>query len=206
MGADYRSVGSGRACRMNAMLDLVAARSVPPAKDMAWIPGGTFRMGSDAFYPEERPVHTRVGRRLLDGRPPGDGRRVPAVREGDRPRHRWRSGRPTPPTTPTPIRRCSSRARSCSSRPAARSTSTTTGTGGTGSRERDWRHPEGPDSTLDGRERHPGHPRRLRRRRGVRRVGRQGAADRGRVGVRGPRRARRRDLRLGRRVRPEGPA
>jgi hypothetical protein len=24
---------------------------------MAWIPGGTFRMGSDAFYPEERPVH-----------------------------------------------------------------------------------------------------------------------------------------------------
>ena len=25
--------------------------------DMLWIPGGTFRMGSDAFYPEERPVH-----------------------------------------------------------------------------------------------------------------------------------------------------
>ncbi len=24
---------------------------------MAWIPGGTFRMGSEAFYPEERPVH-----------------------------------------------------------------------------------------------------------------------------------------------------
>ena len=24
---------------------------------MAWIPGGTFRMGSDDFYPEERPVH-----------------------------------------------------------------------------------------------------------------------------------------------------
>jgi formylglycine-generating enzyme len=27
----------------------------PP--QMAWIPGGTFRMGSDDFYPEERPVH-----------------------------------------------------------------------------------------------------------------------------------------------------
>ena len=25
--------------------------------DMAWIPGGTFRMGSEDFYPEERPVH-----------------------------------------------------------------------------------------------------------------------------------------------------
>jgi formylglycine-generating enzyme len=27
-------------------------------KDMVWIPGGTFRMGSDDWYPEERPVHT----------------------------------------------------------------------------------------------------------------------------------------------------
>jgi formylglycine-generating enzyme required for sulfatase activity len=27
------------------------------AAQMAWIPGGTFRMGSDDFYPEERPVH-----------------------------------------------------------------------------------------------------------------------------------------------------
>ena len=26
-------------------------------KDMAWIPGGTFQMGSDDWYPEERPVH-----------------------------------------------------------------------------------------------------------------------------------------------------
>jgi len=25
--------------------------------DMVWIPGGTFRMGSENFYPEERPVH-----------------------------------------------------------------------------------------------------------------------------------------------------
>src|SRR5829696_787412 len=24
---------------------------------MSWVPGGTFSMGSDAFYPEERPVH-----------------------------------------------------------------------------------------------------------------------------------------------------
>ena len=29
----------------------------PQLLDMAWIPGGTFRMGSEDFYPEERPVH-----------------------------------------------------------------------------------------------------------------------------------------------------
>jgi formylglycine-generating enzyme required for sulfatase activity len=28
-----------------------------PAEGMRWIPGGTFAMGSDEFYPEERPVH-----------------------------------------------------------------------------------------------------------------------------------------------------
>jgi formylglycine-generating enzyme required for sulfatase activity len=31
--------------------------SPPPAKDMALIPGGSFSMGSEDFYPEERPVH-----------------------------------------------------------------------------------------------------------------------------------------------------
>jgi formylglycine-generating enzyme len=29
----------------------------PPTKDMIWIPGGTFRMGSDQHYPEEAPAH-----------------------------------------------------------------------------------------------------------------------------------------------------
>jgi formylglycine-generating enzyme len=28
----------------------------PPAEEMAWVPGGTFLMGSEDFYPEERPV------------------------------------------------------------------------------------------------------------------------------------------------------
>ena len=27
------------------------------AKEMAWIPGGTFLMGSDHHYPEEAPAH-----------------------------------------------------------------------------------------------------------------------------------------------------
>jgi sulfatase modifying factor 1 len=28
-----------------------------PCPDMVWIPGGVFRMGSEDFYSEERPVH-----------------------------------------------------------------------------------------------------------------------------------------------------
>jgi formylglycine-generating enzyme required for sulfatase activity len=34
-----------------------AAPGPPPYPDMVWIPGGTFLMGSDRHYPEERPAH-----------------------------------------------------------------------------------------------------------------------------------------------------
>src|SRR6185295_12497250 len=35
----------------------VEAPGKPPADDIVWIPGGTFRMGSDDHYPEEAPAH-----------------------------------------------------------------------------------------------------------------------------------------------------
>jgi formylglycine-generating enzyme required for sulfatase activity len=31
--------------------------STPPAENMVWVPGGTFLMGSDRHYPEEAPAH-----------------------------------------------------------------------------------------------------------------------------------------------------
>ncbi len=34
------------------------AKPVKPAKNMVWVPGGAFLMGSADFYPEEGPVHT----------------------------------------------------------------------------------------------------------------------------------------------------
>ncbi len=33
------------------------AADVDDRRDMVWVPGGTFLMGSNDFYSEERPVH-----------------------------------------------------------------------------------------------------------------------------------------------------
>lgn len=42
----------------------------PSAPDMVWVPGGAFRMGSEQFYPEERPVRTvTVGGFWMDATP-----------------------------------------------------------------------------------------------------------------------------------------
>jgi sulfatase modifying factor 1 len=40
----------------SAPVSVPAAPGSPPAEDMAWVPGGSFLMGSEEFYPEERPV------------------------------------------------------------------------------------------------------------------------------------------------------
>jgi formylglycine-generating enzyme required for sulfatase activity len=42
---------------MNRVGPLTQSPAAPPFKDMVWVPGGTFLMGSEDFYPEERPVH-----------------------------------------------------------------------------------------------------------------------------------------------------
>ena len=46
---------SADGCTRESTLPKVPGK--PPSKNMVWIPGGTFLMGSDRHYPEERPAH-----------------------------------------------------------------------------------------------------------------------------------------------------
>ena len=75
---------------MTEPLRMSDRQMAPPAKHMRWIPGSTFRMGSENFYVEERPVHdVAVDGFWIDEH--GDGRGVPAVREGHGIRDRGRA-------------------------------------------------------------------------------------------------------------------
>ena len=124
-------------------------------KNMAWVPGGSFLMGSEDFYPEETPGPPRRGRRLLDGRSPGDGRRVPPVRDGDRVRD---GGRAAARPGAVPRRRpgrCCARLAGVHRAPAGRWTCATSRSGGGTCRAPTGGIPEGPGSTTGGRDRHP---------------------------------------------------
>jgi formylglycine-generating enzyme len=126
----------------------------PPAKDMGWVPGAEFSMGSDDFYPEERPIHRvavdgfwmdehpvtvaefrrfvkATGYVTLAERPPDPADYPDADPELLVP------GSLVFHMTPGPIDLDDYR-NWWSWTPGAR-----------------WRHPEGPGSTLHGRERHP---------------------------------------------------
>ena len=198
------SIGQEWRCQCSLQRSILPTRPAAPARDMAWIPGGTFRMGSVDFYPEERPVHDvtvdgfwmddhpvtvaefrrfvkATGHVTLAEQPPDPADYPDAdpalLVPGSLVFHpNPRPGRP---------RRLLELVELGPRRPVAPPR-------GTGQHAR---RPRAPSR----------HSRLLRRRPGLCRVGRQGAPDRGRMGVRRPRRARRRHLRLGRRVRTEGP-
>ena len=111
-------------------------------------------MGSEDFYPEERPVH-RVD---VDGfwmdEHTGDRRRVPALRRGDRIRDRRRAAarsREYPDADPELLVPGSLVFRG----PTARSTSTTTATGGSTCPARSGSARAGKGTTINGRDNHP---------------------------------------------------
>src|SRR5690606_26670916 len=126
----------------------------PVPDDMVPIPGGTFRMGSEEFYPDERPVHERtVAGFLLDrhavtnedfaafveatgyvtvAERPMDAADYPGVAAED-----LVPGALVFTPTPGPVDLADWR-QWWRWQPGAQ-----------------WRHPEGPESTIDGRMRHP---------------------------------------------------
>ena len=148
-------------------------------------------MGSDEFYPEERPVHPCQRRRVLDRRAPGHRRRVRGVRRRHRLRHHRRSGRWIPPLFPD--------ADAGAARPRIAGVHAATGPVTLDDYRQWWAvrarrlvaAPGGPGQHDRRARAPPGDPGRLRGRRRLRGVGGPAAPDRGRVGARRPRRPRR---------------
>ncbi|MFO1062087.1 MAG: formylglycine-generating enzyme family protein [Dongiaceae bacterium] len=125
-----------------------------PHPDMLWIPGGTFRMGSEDFYPEERPVHeVRVDGFWMDRYAVTNERFAAMVAATG---YVTVAERPLDPADFPGLPAEKLRAGSMLFRPAAGPVDLhdyslwwawVPGTS--------WRHPLGPDSSLDGMERHP---------------------------------------------------
>ena len=123
-------------------------------KNMVWVPGGDFLMGSEDFYPEERPVHTaHVGGFWMDAHP---------VTVAEFRRFVKATGHVTvaeiaPEAADFPDAAADQLVPGSLvfTPPGRRSASTTSGPGGRGSPALSGAIPRGPDSTLNGRELHP---------------------------------------------------
>ena len=177
----------------------------PPAPGMAWIPGGTFRMGSDRHYPEEAPVH----RVLVDG----FWMDAAPVTNAEFRRFVAATGHvtnaeiaPDPKDYPGALPELLHPGSLVFVQPRGRVDLRSIANWWTFMLGADWRHPWGPQSSNRGSRRPPGRPRRLRRCHGLRRMGGQGPADGGGVGVRRPGRFGRRRVCLGGRADARRPA
>jgi formylglycine-generating enzyme required for sulfatase activity len=126
----------------------------PPAKDIAWIPGGTFLMGSEDFYPEERPVRpATVEGFWIDEHPVT----VAAFRRFVKATGHVTLAEQAPdhadyPDADPALLVPGSGVFRMPSGPVPMDDAMNWWTWVPGA---DWRHPEGPGSTLDGRDRHP---------------------------------------------------
>jgi formylglycine-generating enzyme len=121
---------------------------------MVWVPAGEFLMGSNDFYPEERPVHrVAVDGFWIDEHPVTVAEFRRFVKATDH--VTWVERAPDPADYPDAVAELmvpGSLVFTGSRRPVDLSDVRNWWTWAPGA---DWRHPEGPGSTLDGRERHP---------------------------------------------------
>jgi formylglycine-generating enzyme len=123
-------------------------------KGMVWVPGGEFAMGSDRHYPEEAPVHeVEVGSFWLDEHPVTNLEFMRFVKETGH--VTWAEREPDPAQYPD-----AQKDMLFAGSVVFRKTLGPVDLGNhynwwAWTRGADWRHPEGPESSLHGRERHP---------------------------------------------------
>lgn len=132
----------------------IAPPGPPPAPDMVWIPGGTFRMGSDRHYPEERPVHrVSVDGFWIDRHPVTNARFARFV---DATHYVTFAERPPDPADyPGARPELLVPGSLVFVQPAGKVDLDDSRRWWRYVRGADWRHPEGPDSHLDDRADHP---------------------------------------------------
>jgi formylglycine-generating enzyme required for sulfatase activity len=130
------------------------APEAPPFEDMLWIPGGTFLMGSDNHYPEEKPAHhvavdgfwmdrTTVTNEAFARFVAATGHVTIAERGVD---PRDYPGAPPEMLVPASV---------VFSKPRQRVDLRNHFNWWTYVAGADWRHPEGPQSSIEGRPKHP---------------------------------------------------
>ena len=126
----------------------------PPFLDMVWIPGATYKMGSDKHYPEERPVHrVAVDGFWID--------RVPVTNERfarfvDETRYiTFAEIAPDPSQYPGALPHMLYAGSLVFVRPDGPVDHRDIGNWWMFMRGADWRHPHGPESSLGGRHDHP---------------------------------------------------
>ena len=147
--SELMSPGVGRSTRKAA-----AAAGSPPDQGMVWIPGGTFQMGSDDHYPEEAPAHrVTVDAFWMDRC---------AVTNEEFARFVAATGHVTfaelPPKAedyPGALPEMLTPGSLVFRKPAQRVDIRNIGNWWAYLARADWRHPQGPESSLDGRGRHP---------------------------------------------------
>ena len=123
-------------------------------KDMVELPGGTFRMGSADFYPEERPIReVSVGPFWIDRQPVTVAEFRRFVKDTDH--VTWAEQRPDPADYPDADPELLVPGSLVFRRTAGPVDLRDYRNWWTWMSGADWRHPEGPGSNVGGRERHP---------------------------------------------------
>ncbi len=126
----------------------------PPFPDMVWIPGATYKMGSDQHYPEERPVHrVSVDGFWIDRYPVTNERFARFVEATSH--VTFAEIPPDPAQYPGALPDMLYAGSLVFVRPGGPVDTKDFRNWWTFMRDADWRHPQGASSSLEGRERHP---------------------------------------------------